>query len=144
MNSDSAEPKSLSLVELAQQRASRARDHLANERTFLSWLRFGLAFSAFGFVVARFGLFVEQLVAGQPGVKVRFNGLSVPVGIGFVVVGVLLALFAARRFFLVERELERGEFGRHYTLLYLALAAVALGGLAVVGYLVYDWLTLRP
>jgi putative membrane protein len=30
-------------------------DYLAVERTFLAWIRTGLAFMGFGFVVARFG-----------------------------------------------------------------------------------------
>jgi putative membrane protein len=37
------------------------RDYLAAERTFLAWTRPGLALMGFGFVVARFGLFLQQL-----------------------------------------------------------------------------------
>ncbi len=37
------------------------RDYLAAERTFLAWIRTGLALMGFGFVVARFGLFLQQL-----------------------------------------------------------------------------------
>ena len=37
------------------------RDHLAAERTFLAWIRTGIALMGFGFVVARFGLFLQQL-----------------------------------------------------------------------------------
>ena len=36
-------------------------DYLAAERTFLAWVRTGLALMGFGFVVARFGLFLQQL-----------------------------------------------------------------------------------
>jgi len=36
------------------------RDYLAAEQTFLAWIRTGLAFMGFGFVVARFGLFLQQ------------------------------------------------------------------------------------
>ena len=38
-------------------------DYLAAERTFLAWLRTGLALMGFGFVVDRFGLFLRQLEA---------------------------------------------------------------------------------
>lgn len=38
------------------------RDHLANERTLLSWVRLGLSAAGFGFVVARFGLFLRARV----------------------------------------------------------------------------------
>jgi len=48
------------------------RDRLAAERTFLAWIRTGIALMAFGFVVARFGLFlqrlqiIQQVPAAQP------------------------------------------------------------------------------
>lgn len=139
-----AETQQATEVNVAQKRLQNARDHLANERTFLSWLRFGLAFAAFGFVVARFGLFVEQLLITNPRqVSSQLNSLSVPLGIVFVVAGAMLVLFAARRFFVVEREIERGEFGRHYTMIHVAFGLMVLGSLVVVGYLLYDWLLLR-
>jgi putative membrane protein len=37
------------------------RDYLAAERTLLPWIRTGLALMGFGFVVARFGLFLQEL-----------------------------------------------------------------------------------
>src|SRR6202012_4941228 len=39
----------------------RVSDHLANERTFLAWIRTSIGIMAFGFVVVRFSLFVKQL-----------------------------------------------------------------------------------
>jgi len=38
-----------------------ASDYLAAERTFLAWVRTALTLMAFGFVVARFGLFLREL-----------------------------------------------------------------------------------
>ena len=40
---------------------SRARDHMANSRTLLAWIRTGIALIGLGFVVARFGLFLRML-----------------------------------------------------------------------------------
>jgi putative membrane protein len=48
------------------------RDYLAEERTFLAWIRTGISLMGFGFVVARFGIFgdltnlPQQLRAGLP------------------------------------------------------------------------------
>src|SRR2546429_7603792 len=41
--------------------SKRVTDHLANERTFLAWIRTGLSIIAFGFVVERFGLLLREL-----------------------------------------------------------------------------------
>lgn len=101
------------------------RDHLANERTLLSWIRLGLSLTALGFVIAQFGIFLEQLVvAGQ--VKEATPHFSVPIGVGLVLLGPILAGLAARRFFVTEREIAREQAEPHYGLLYITLAAVAI------------------
>jgi putative membrane protein len=40
---------------------NRQRDHQANERTFLAWLRTALALIGLGFAISRFGLFTRQM-----------------------------------------------------------------------------------
>jgi putative membrane protein len=40
--------------------ADHSQQHLANERTFLSWLRTSIALIGLGFIVARFGLFLRE------------------------------------------------------------------------------------
>ena len=44
----------------------RYADHAANERTFLAWVRTGIATIAFGFVIEKFNLFVLTLAAANP------------------------------------------------------------------------------
>ena len=51
------------------------RDYFAEERTFLAWIRTGLALMGFGFVVARFGLFL----AGDPHRSRRLRSAAAPV-----------------------------------------------------------------
>ena len=72
----------------------RATDVLANERTFLAYIRTSLSFVAFGFVVARFGLFVEEIsevthvVPKGPHYSTIFGIAMAVVGIGIAVLGV--------------------------------------------------------
>ena len=52
------------------------RIYFAAERTFLAWIRTGLALMGIGFAVARFGLFLQQLRL-VPGMVVSRSGVSV-------------------------------------------------------------------
>jgi len=86
------------------------RDYLAEERTFLAWIRTGISLMGFGFVVARFGIFGElinlpqKLPAGQP------HELSVWFGAALIAIGAIVNLFSARRFMRLVGELNRDQF----------------------------------
>jgi putative membrane protein len=73
------------------------RDALATERTFLAWIRTGLALMGFGFVVARFGLFLNQLALIQHVHSVSSYGLSLWFGTASIVMGVLVFVLSAWR-----------------------------------------------
>ena len=90
---------------------SDPRVFFAAERTQLAWLRTGLTVMAFGFVVARFGLFLEVVAVEVPRARVHtHSGVSAALGILFVALGAaapLVATFQHRRFIatLSERDL---------------------------------------
>jgi putative membrane protein len=68
---------------------------MAAERTFLAWIRTGLALMGFGFVVARFGLFLHEIQAIQHDLPQQSYGFSTWFGTALVVVGVLVNISAA-------------------------------------------------
>lgn len=68
---------------------------MAAERTFLAWLRTGLALMGFGFVVARFGLFLREVASGHNQALCAEHDYSLWIGIGLVVFGVAVNLIAA-------------------------------------------------
>jgi putative membrane protein len=109
-----------------------ARDHLAEERTFLAWIRTGLASMGFGFVVARFGLYLAE-IRGVAGPSDRFSLWS---GTAFIAVGVALNLLSTRRHLRVVAELNCGQFNPSpsYQAVILALF-LALLGVAMALYL---------
>jgi putative membrane protein len=114
------------------------RIYMAAERTFLAWIRTGIAFMGFGFVVARFGLFLHELALKQsvPGAPPD-HGLSQPVGVALILAGILLNLAAAFRHRRYVQALDRGEPNpAHGTALSLWVAGfLAIVGLTVVIYL---------
>ncbi len=112
---------------------SRLREHLANERTLLSWIRLGLASAGFGFVVARFGLFLRA-TSGQNSAP-SLGPYAEAVGIGLVLLGPVLVVTGSLRYFRTEREIEERVYRRRYGSLYLVIAANVVLGIALAGYL---------
>ena len=80
-------------------------DHAANERTFLAWVRTGIAVIAFGFVIEKFNLFVLAMASANStdaGRRLQLERLSGPLGrydgLALILVGIALIVAAAVRF----------------------------------------------
>jgi putative membrane protein len=115
---------------------NRARDHLANERTFLAWVRTGAAIVVFGFAIGRFSLAMRQLTALQ-GHPVRTAGLSVWMGAGTIVAGVALVVAGLLRYRKTREQSDAGTFEPAGFVLDFITILTVLFGLALAGYLIY-------
>lgn len=85
-----------------------ASDYLANERTYLAYLRTAVALIGFGFVIARFGLFLREaqvLLHIPPGTQAIWT----PYGVAMVALGIVIGLFGGFRYAAVARALRAGE-----------------------------------
>jgi putative membrane protein len=51
-------------------------DHAANERTFLAWVRTGIAIIAFGFVIEKFNLFLLTIANAALGTELHRSQLA--------------------------------------------------------------------
>jgi uncharacterized protein (DUF302 family)/uncharacterized membrane protein YidH (DUF202 family) len=112
-------------------------DYLAAERTLLAWIRTGLALMGFGFVVARFGLFLQQLQVMQRAPSTQTYGLSLWFGTALIAVGVIVNIFSGWQHARLVRELDRGETEHsHSSTLGITVAFfLAFVGLAMAIYL---------
>ncbi len=108
----------------------RSNEYLANERTFLAWIRTSIAVISLGFVLARFSLWLQDLSIGTTRVPLRAHGVSLPMGEALMVFGGLLAVLAAWRYHLVNRMIDENRVQPDRGLIILIAAAVAL--LAIV------------
>jgi inner membrane protein YidH len=112
------------------------RVHFAAERTFLAWIRTGLSLMGFGFVVARFGLFLKEVSGHAPGVK--SYGFSLWAGSAMVLLGATMNLAAVARHLEVIRRINRGESIVTRPSLIAITVGIVLGlvGIAMVVFLV--------
>ncbi|HEY3974692.1 MAG TPA: DUF202 domain-containing protein [Candidatus Sulfotelmatobacter sp.] len=124
------------MIENSTPNPNRARDHLANERTFLAWVRTGAAIVVFGFAIGRFSLAMRQLTALQ-GHPIKTAGLSVWMGAGTIVAGVALVVAGLARYRKTRMQLEAMKFEpAGFVLDFITLLTVVFG-LALAGYLIY-------
>ena len=101
----------------------------AAERTLLAWQRSAIALMGFGFIVERFGLFL-QMAAHQPE-SVTQRSFSLAAGVLLLVLGAAVALISARQFRQVVRNLDPGVVPPGYwtrigVLLNVIIATIAL------------------
>ena len=114
-----------------------ASDHLANERTFLAWVRTSAGIMAFGFVVVKFSLFVKQvsLILGKENI-IHSKGYSGIVGIILVAVGTVTSILSYLRYRHTEKQLNEG-FYKHSSLLITILTGfIFLVSVFLIVYLV--------
>jgi putative membrane protein len=106
---------------------------MAAERTFLAWIRTGIALMGFGFVLARFGLFLQELAAVRQAVSHRTTGLSLWLGTGLLIIGIVVNIGAIVQHVRLINRLNRGEVLDSYSGSAIVIALIlAVLGLAMV------------
>jgi putative membrane protein len=104
-------------------------EHLANERTYLAYLRTAVSLISFGITVNRFSLFLLQSKEAPEKVVQRFDLVGVSrIGFGMVVFGLGLMLWAAAHSAKVSRGIDRGDYRPNQLSIWVITLGVILGG----------------
>jgi uncharacterized membrane protein YidH (DUF202 family) len=119
------------------------RVHMANERTFLAWIRTSIGIMAFGFVVERFALFIKQVsfFFGKAEVPLHIqtgHSYSLIFGILLVGFGALISVLAFVRYKRVQRQIDEDSFHPSFWLDLLVTLSVVGTGAFLIGFLAHS------
>lgn len=122
---------------MEQKKPTNTNEHLANERTFLAWIRTSIGIMAFGFVVVKFSLFVKQLtlILGKPQI-IHQKGYSAIMGIMLVAVGAVSSIMAYLRYKKVAKQIDTNEFKNSTVLITILISFIFLMSILLITYLV--------
>ena len=113
----------------------RATEYLANERTFLAWIRTSVAVVSLGFVLARFSVWLREFaIQRAPQLPVHRAGISLPIGVAMMTFGGLLSVLAAWRYHVVNRDIERGKVRADRGLVILVTIMMAVLSGAMIAF----------
>lgn len=111
-------------------------DHLANERTFLAWIRTSIALMGFGFVIVKFALFIKQisLALGEKSI-VQSKGYSAIIGVLMVAFGGIMATLAYVRYRNIQKQLNANTYFPSNWLSVLVTLSIVIGSILLIMYL---------
>ncbi len=111
----------------------RIRDHLANERTYLAWLRTGIATMGFGVVIAKLRYLFPPNTLTPPsrGIIHASN-----IGVLFTIIGLLTVVLSAWRFVTVQQQIREHKYQSSSSIVLVFAAIVILLGLLITWYLI--------
>jgi putative membrane protein len=122
---------------MEQGKKGNTTDHLANERTYLAWMRTSIGIMAFGFVVVKFSLFVKRIsiLLGHP-VTVPNRGYSAIVGIVLVLIGTITTIFSYIRYRQSEKQIREGIYVHSTLLITIITVFILIASILLIAYLI--------
>jgi putative membrane protein len=111
-------------------------EHLANERTYLAFLRTSVGLISFGITINRFSLYLLESQILSPRRMPRFTLVEAErVGFGMVVFGILLMMWAAMHYTRVSYQIDRADYRPNRLMVWVITLGVLLIGAPIVAWL---------
>ena len=115
---------------------TRTREHLANERTFLAWIRTSVALMGFGFVIVKFAVFLRQAaIVYREQLPDVPKSYSAEIGTGMVFFGAVVAVLGYINFKRGQGMIEKGDYTTTSGFNLLITLLIVLAGLLLIWYL---------
>ena len=123
--------------------SERLQQYLANQRTFLSWVRTSIALIGLGFAIERFSIFLQQFrliadpdTAGNAAASATAHQYSALVGIGMIVIGTGLIIYALKNYLDSNKTIASGRYMPKNTIVYTASATIMGLGIVMIIFLI--------
>jgi putative membrane protein len=123
--------------------SERLQQYLANQRTFLSWVRTSIALIGLGFAIERFSIFLQQfrLIAdpdttGNAASATTAHEYSALIGIGMIVMGTGLMVYALKNYLDSNKTIASGRYMPKNAIVYTASATIIGLGIIMIIFLI--------
>jgi putative membrane protein len=115
----------------------KVREHLANERTFLAWIRTSIALMGFGFVIVKFAVFLRQasIILAEKTPQLP-RGYSAQIGVGMVCLGAVVAALAYFSFSRTRNLINAGAYRSKSSLNLFLTLLIILTSLLLILFLI--------
>lgn len=110
------------------QNLNRIRDHLANERTYLAWMRSAIALMGFGVLIVRLRIL-------RPPIAPQAPGNAWKLGLAFSIVGLLMVLLSTQHYFGVRNDIELDTYNPPDRWVILSSITILILGIGVIYYI---------
>jgi putative membrane protein len=122
--------------------SERLQQYLANQRTFLSWVRTSIALIGLGFAIERFSIFLQQFrqianpdITGNATSTTAYE-YSALVGIGMIVVGTSLIVYALKNYLDSNKTIASGKYIPKNSIIYTASVTIIGLGIIMIIFLI--------
>jgi putative membrane protein len=126
--------------------SERLQQYLANQRTFLSWVRTSIALIGLGFAIERFSIFLQQFrliadpnLTGNAASTTAYE-FSALVGMGMIVVGTGLIVYALKNYLDSNKTIASRKYMPKNAIVYTASAAIIGLGIIMIIFLIAQFL----